>query len=94
MTTGSQKKAASPPTSYSGDVWGAVTAMLVTLPSSIAFGVLVFTAIGPEQTSASFIRYDHIEGGVLLIPPTTAQPSSGGNITAQIDGSELHALIP
>ncbi len=31
-----------------GDFWGGLAAMLVALPSSIAFGVLVFTAIGPE----------------------------------------------
>lgn len=30
-----------------GDVWGGLAAMLVALPSSIAFGVLVFSAIDP-----------------------------------------------
>ncbi|MEX1273073.1 MAG: SulP family inorganic anion transporter [Gammaproteobacteria bacterium] len=31
-----------------GDVWGGLAAMLVALPSSIAFGVLVFSAIDPS----------------------------------------------
>ena len=30
-----------------GDVWGGLAAMLVALPSSIAFGVLVFSTIDP-----------------------------------------------
>jgi sulfate permease, SulP family len=33
--------------SWIGDFWGGLTAMLVALPSSVAFGVLVFTAMGP-----------------------------------------------
>ena len=33
--------------SSAGDVWGGLAAMLVALPSSIAFGVLVYTALGP-----------------------------------------------
>jgi sulfate permease, SulP family len=32
-----------------GDLWGGLTAMLVALPSSIAFGVLVYTTLGPEH---------------------------------------------
>ncbi len=35
-------------TALIGDFWGGLAAMLVALPSSIAFGVLVFTALGPE----------------------------------------------
>ena len=30
-----------------GDVWGGLAGMLVALPSAIAFGVLVFSAIDP-----------------------------------------------
>jgi len=30
------------------DLWGGLAAMLVALPSSIAFGVLIYTALGPE----------------------------------------------
>ncbi len=31
-----------------GDIWGGLAAMLVALPSSIAFGVLVYSAFGPS----------------------------------------------
>lgn len=41
--------AASPPgPGRAGDVWGAVASMLVALPSAIAYGVLVFTAVSPS----------------------------------------------
>lgn len=33
---------------FINDVWGGLASMLVALPSSIAFGVLVFSAISPE----------------------------------------------
>ena len=32
---------------WSGEVWGGLAAMLVALPSSVAFGVLTYTALGP-----------------------------------------------
>ena len=35
--------------SLSGDLWGGLAAMLVALPSSIAFGVLAYTALGSEH---------------------------------------------
>jgi SulP family sulfate permease len=34
--------------SWSGDLWGGLAAMLVALPSSIAFGVLIYSAMGTE----------------------------------------------
>jgi SulP family sulfate permease len=34
--------------SLTGDLWGGLAAMLVALPSSIAFGVLTYTVLGPE----------------------------------------------
>jgi len=34
--------------SWGDDVWGGLAAMLVALPSSVAFGILVYTALGPE----------------------------------------------
>ncbi len=33
---------------WSGDLWGGFAAMLVALPSSVAFGILIFTAMGEE----------------------------------------------
>lgn len=38
-------------TSWAGDLWGGLAAMLVALPSSVAFGMLVYTALGPEHAS-------------------------------------------
>lgn len=35
-----------------GDVWGGLAASLVALPSSIAFGVVAFSAVSPELASA------------------------------------------
>jgi SulP family sulfate permease len=34
---------------FANEVWGGLASMLVALPSSIAFGVLVFSAISPEM---------------------------------------------
>jgi SulP family sulfate permease len=36
------------PSSWADDIWGGLAAMLVALPSSVAFGILVYTALGPE----------------------------------------------
>jgi len=48
----SQKELTQGTPSWVGDVWGGLAAMLVALPSSIAFGVLTYTAIGPELSGA------------------------------------------
>ena len=34
--------------SWTNDMWGGLAAMLVALPSSVAFGILVYTAFGQE----------------------------------------------
>jgi SulP family sulfate permease len=36
---------------HSGDFWGGLAAMLVALPASVAFGVTVYSAIGPEYAA-------------------------------------------
>ncbi len=54
----------------------------------------VDTASGPEQTTASFIRYDHIPGGVLFIPPTQAALTAGGGVYTQIDGAPIYGVMP
>ena len=43
--------AVSPQAALMGDVWGGLAAMLVALPSSIAFGVLAYSTLGPEYAS-------------------------------------------
>ncbi|MBI3830302.1 MAG: SLC26A/SulP transporter family protein [Planctomycetes bacterium] len=40
------------PPSLSGDIWGGIAAMLVALPSAIAFGVLTYTVLGPQYAGA------------------------------------------
>jgi SulP family sulfate permease len=35
-------------TSWTDDLWGGLAAMLVALPSSVAFGILVYTSLGQE----------------------------------------------
>lgn len=42
---------AAPPRRWAGEVWGGFAAMLVALPSSIAYGVAVYALLGPEFTS-------------------------------------------
>ncbi|MBI2505738.1 MAG: SLC26A/SulP transporter family protein [Candidatus Latescibacteria bacterium] len=37
--------------SVSGDLWGGLTAMLVALPAAIAFGVLIYSPLGPEYAA-------------------------------------------
>lgn len=36
--------------SLSGDVWGGLASMLVALPSSVAFGILVYSSLGQEYS--------------------------------------------
>ncbi len=40
-----------PPAGFTGDLWGGLAAMLVALPSSIAFGVTIFAALGPSYAA-------------------------------------------
>ena len=37
--------------SIAGDVWGGLAAMLVALPSAIAFGVTVYSILGGAQAA-------------------------------------------
>lgn len=46
--------------SWSGDLWGGVAAMLVALPSSIAFGVLVYTALDVIARLGEAISVVHV----------------------------------
>jgi len=55
---------------HSGDLWGGVAAMLVALPAAVAFGVTVYSAIGPQY--AAFGALAGILGATALglIAPT------------------------
>ena len=63
-----------------GDVWGGLASMLVALPSAIAFGVLVFTAIGPEHAGAGAMAGALGTVALGLIAPFVG--GNGGFITA------------
>ena len=47
MQTNSSKTGVAKPT-LAGDFWGGLAAMLVALPSSVGFGIVVYTTLGPE----------------------------------------------
>ena len=53
-----------------GDFWGGLTAMLVALPAAVAFGVTIYSAIGPEY--AAFGALAGILGATALglVAPT------------------------
>lgn len=64
----------------SGDLWGGLASMLVALPSAIAFGVLVFTAIGPGHAGAGAMAGALGAAALGLIAPLAGR--NGGFITA------------
>jgi SulP family sulfate permease len=47
----SQSPSSSPRASLAGDAWGGFASMLVALPSSIAYGVVVFSVVGADYVS-------------------------------------------
>ena len=63
-----------------GDLWGGLAAMLVALPSSIAFGVLVYSAMGPEQAGAGALAGIVGAAALGIIAPLVG--GNGGFITA------------
>lgn len=63
-----------------GDLWGGLAAMLVALPSSIAFGVLVYGAIGPEQAGAGALAGILGAAALGIVAPIVG--GNGGFITA------------
>ena len=44
-------KAATPPRDLAGDIWGGLAAMLVAMPSAIAFGVTIYAPLGGEHAA-------------------------------------------
>ena len=59
---------------WSGDIWGGSAAMLVALPSSIAFGVAIFSAMSAAQ--AGYGAYAGMMGALAL---GLVAPLIGGN---------------
>ena len=63
-----------------GEFWGGLASMLVALPSSIAFGVLVYSAIGPEHAGEGALA--GIVGAAVLGVVAPLVGRNGGFITA------------
>jgi len=63
-----------------GDLWGGLAAMLVALPSSIAFGVLIYTEIGPDHAGEGALA--GILGAAVLGLVAPLVGRNGGFITA------------
>lgn len=75
-TTAAPKRSA-----LTGDIWGGLTAMLVALPSAIAFGVTIFSTFGPEYAA---------QGAIAGIIGTTAL----GLIAATFGGTDRLITAP
>ena len=63
-----------------GDCWGGLAAMLVALPSAIAFGVLVYSALGPEHAGAGALAGILGAAALGIVAPLVGR--NGGFITA------------
>jgi len=66
--------------SWAGDLWGGMAAMLVALPSSIAFGVLTYTALGPEYAGVGAMAGFLGAAALGLVAPLFGR--TGGLISA------------
>jgi SulP family sulfate permease len=63
-----------------GDLWGGIASMLVVLPSAVAYGVVIFSAVAPPLSSAGALA-GIIGAAVLgLVAPIVGR--NGGFITA------------
>ena len=62
------------------DAWGGLAAMLVALPSSIAFGVLVYTAIDPGRAGEGALTGILGAAALGIVAPLVSR--NGGFITA------------
>ena len=65
---------------HAGDLWGGLAAMLVALPSSIAFGVVILTAASPQLASAGAMAGIIGAAALGLIAPLVGR--NGGFISA------------
>ena len=66
--------------SWAGDIWGGLAAMLVALPSSIAFGVLVYSALGSEYVGQGALAGILGAAALGIIAPVVGR--TGGLISA------------
>ena len=63
-----------------GEAWGGLAAMLVALPSAIAFGVLVYGAIGPEHAGSGALAGIIGAAALGIVAPLVGR--NGGFVTA------------
>jgi SulP family sulfate permease len=62
--------ASRPPSTLAGDIWGGLAAMLVALPSAVAFGIAVFGLLGPEYVSHGVSAGIIGAAAIVLLAPT------------------------
>lgn len=72
--------AAAPASSRAGEFWGGLAAMLVALPSAIAFGVLVYSPLGPAHAGDGALA--GVVGAAVLGIVAPLIGRNGGFITA------------
>ncbi len=72
--------ARTPSGGLAGDCWGGLAAMLVALPSAIAFGVLVYSALGPGYAGAGALAGILGAAALGIVAPLVGR--NGGFITA------------
>jgi sulfate permease, SulP family len=65
---------------FVGDLWGGLASMLVALPSAIAFGVLVYSAVGSEYAGAGALTGILGAAALGIVAPLIGR--NGGFITA------------
>ena len=66
--------------SWVDDLWGGLTAMLVAMPSSIAFGVLVYSVLGPEYAGQGALAGILGAAALGMVAPLVGR--TGGLISA------------
>lgn len=74
------KKAADRISAWVSDLWGGLAAMLVALPSSIAFGVLVYSTLGSEYVGAGALAGIIGAAAMGVVAPLVGR--TGGLISA------------
>jgi SulP family sulfate permease len=81
MMNPQDKSTAAPgPHSGLGDLWGGLAAMLVALPSAIAFGVVIFSAVSPSLAGAGALAGIIGAAALGIVAPLVGR--NGGFITA------------
>jgi hypothetical protein len=60
-------------------------------PVGIAAPATIETASGPESTTATFIAYDHLPGGMIFVPPTSAPVLESTKALHAFIGGQLYS---